>query len=197
MKANKVILAMAVLSVLGGCGILTDRKQVDYQSGAAKAPALEVPPDLISQSAEPRYVIPSADGTQVAKYSDFARDTTASAAQPVAGSAVMSATATLPAPRLLEAGGVRFMLLEEPFDRSWRKVGLALERAGIATSDVDRSKGVYFIKGESKGRKAVGDLRLLVHESTGVSLVTVEQDAAKNAAEVDRILELLYQHIEK
>jgi outer membrane protein assembly factor BamC len=51
--------------------------------------------------------------------------------------------------------------ISEPFDRSWRRVGLALDRAGFTVEDRDRSKGVYFVRyidpeaelktGDSKG----------------------------------------------
>ena len=54
---------------------------------------------------------------------------------------------TVPAPRLQTlANGNKTILLGEPFDKSWRKVGLALERAGVVVEDRDRTKGVYFIR---------------------------------------------------
>jgi outer membrane protein assembly factor BamC len=34
----------------------------------------------------------------------------------------------------------------EPFDRAWRRVGLALDRVGFTVEDRDRSKGVYFVR---------------------------------------------------
>ena len=43
------------------------------------------------------------------------------------------------------ANGSKIILLSEPFDKSWRKVGLALERAGIVVEDKDRTQGVYFV----------------------------------------------------
>ena len=36
--------------------------------------------------------------------------------------------------------------LNDPFDRGWRRVGLALDRIGFVTEDKDRSKGVYFVR---------------------------------------------------
>ena len=36
--------------------------------------------------------------------------------------------------------------LEEPFDRAWRRVGLALDRVGFTVEDRDRSQGVYFVR---------------------------------------------------
>jgi outer membrane protein assembly factor BamC len=44
--------------------------------------------------------------------------------------------------------GVSGELLEvnEPFDRAWRRVGLALDRVGFTVEDRDRQKGVYFVR---------------------------------------------------
>jgi len=36
--------------------------------------------------------------------------------------------------------------LSEPFDRAWRRVGLALDRVGFTVEDRDRSKGTYFVR---------------------------------------------------
>ena len=42
--------------------------------------------------------------------------------------------------------GVGALLLEEPFDRAWRRVGLALDRVGFTVEDRDRSQGLYFVR---------------------------------------------------
>lgn len=172
-----------------------ERKQVDYKAGAVEVPSLEVPPDMTTPAAEQRYAIPAADGTQVAKYSDFSREKlNGQAVTEPASPAVVPAAA--PEAKLLEVGGIRFVLLNESFDRSWRKVGLALERAGIAVADVDRSKGLYFLKAGDKDKKADG-LQLLVREMQGTSLATVEQNAGGNPGEGARVLEALYQNLDK
>ena len=36
--------------------------------------------------------------------------------------------------------------LNDPFDRGWRRVGLALDRVGFVTEDKDRSKGLFFVR---------------------------------------------------
>jgi outer membrane protein assembly factor BamC len=40
---------------------------------------------------------------------------------------------------------LRLQILET-FDRSWRRVGLALDRSGFAVEDRDRSKGLYYVQ---------------------------------------------------
>ena len=44
------------------------------------------------------------------------------------------------------AGGAATLNVNEPFDRAWRRVGLALDRVGFTVEDRDRSKGIYFVR---------------------------------------------------
>ena len=45
-----------------------------------------------------------------------------------------------------EADSSVTLRLNDPFDRGWRRVGLALDRIGFVTEDKDRSKGVYYVR---------------------------------------------------
>lgn len=193
MNTRNIVVGLVAITLLGGCSIF-ERKQVDYKSGAVEAPALEVPPDLTKSAADQRFAIPTADGTQVAKYSDFTRD---KAAEPCAQavSAPVSTAAALTT-QLLTVGGVRFVLVTESFDRVWRKTGLALEKAGIAVADMDRSKGIYFLKNVSKDKKSA-DVQVLVHEANGVSDITVKEGNDLNSKEASRLLDALFQNLEK
>jgi outer membrane protein assembly factor BamC len=42
--------------------------------------------------------------------------------------------------------GAGALVLEEAFDRAWRRVGLALDRVGFTVEDRDRSQGLYFVR---------------------------------------------------
>src|SRR5213078_4721355 len=44
------------------------------------------------------------------------------------------------------ADGVSKLIVDDPFDRAWRRVGLALDRTGFTVVDRDRSSGVYFVR---------------------------------------------------
>lgn len=57
---------------------------------------------------------------------------------------------------LVGAGADRAVQVDEGFDRAWRRVGLALDRAGFTVEDRDRTQGIYFVRyindtAESKG----------------------------------------------
>ncbi len=61
----------------------------------------------------------------------------------------MVATSTpAPARAAIQQGIGGFETLEvfEPFDRAWRRVGLALDRVGFTVEDRDRQKGQYFVR---------------------------------------------------
>lgn len=193
MNTRNIVVGLAAIILLAGCSIF-ERKQVDYKAGAVEAPALEVPPDLTKSAADQRFAIPAADGTQVAKYSDFTREKTTEPCALPASAPV--ATTAAPATQLLTVGGVRFVLVTESFDRVWRKTGLALEKAGIAVADMDRSKGIYFLKNVSKDKKSA-DVQVSVHEANGVSDITVKEGNDLNSKEASRVLDILFQNLEK
>ncbi|MCL4799726.1 MAG: outer membrane protein assembly factor BamC [Burkholderiales bacterium] len=44
------------------------------------------------------------------------------------------------------ASGTATLELYEPFDRAWRRVGVALDRTGFTVEDRDRSKGLYYVR---------------------------------------------------
>ena len=65
---------------------------------------------------------------------DKARQTVAAAAQPTRASLSKS------------RDGRELLQVQEPFDRAWRRVGLALDRVGFTVEDRDRQKGLYFVR---------------------------------------------------
>ena len=44
------------------------------------------------------------------------------------------------------SGSPGYVELDDPFDRAWRRVGLALDRVGFTVEDRDRNQGVYFVR---------------------------------------------------
>ena len=71
-------------------------------------------------------------------------------AAPTSATSGGSGPAEPPAPperaRVVQADGRAFVELRDGFDRSWRQVGLALDRGGFTVEDRDRSKGTYFVR---------------------------------------------------
>lgn len=61
--------------------------------------------------------------------------------------AMLAAGTTKPRAELSKGrdGGDK-LLLDDQFDRAWRRVGLALDRVGFTVEDRDRSKGIYYVR---------------------------------------------------
>jgi outer membrane protein assembly factor BamC len=193
---NTIFGLVAVLS-LAGCSGLTER-EVDYKAGAAKSQPLEVPPGMTAPETDSRYTIPGKNGEKVTSYSEYSKQ---KAEQPcVAPVAAPVQVQPVPAPsaKLQENDGLRSIQLGEPFDRSWRRVGLALDRAKLVTSDKDRSKGIYFLAAApDKDKKKQPDYQLIVRENSEGSEVTVVNPNGKSDAETVRLIDLVYQNLDK
>lgn len=212
MKLRYVVTGILAASMLAGCSIF-EQKPVDYKAGAVQLPPLEVPPDLTVPETEQRYVIPGADGTKAASYSEYAQKRmeqpcvgTASAPA-AAGTLAASAPAATgpvsamaaPTASLKEGNGTKSIQLGEPFDRSWRRVGLALDHARLVTTDKDRSKGIYFVAAVpgKDAKKRQPDYQVVVRENAEGSEVTVVDQSGKGSAETTQLVETIFQNLDK
>lgn len=115
------------------------------------------------------------------------------------------------------ADGAAQLTLTEPFDRAWRRVGLALDRIGFVVEDRDRAAGEYFVRyaDPEAGTKRQGMLsrlafwrsnderlkaqryRVKLAESANATRVAVlHEDGHSPAGETgNRILNLLYEQL--
>lgn len=119
-----------------------------------------------------------------------------------ANAASSAAQPSIPAPEVQAVVNVQFketaagkvIQINEPFDRSWRRVGLALDSAHIATTDKDRSKGIYFVSTlqEKDKKKPHNDYQVTVRESAGGSEVTVVDQNGKSDSETAKLTDVLY-----
>lgn len=116
-------------------------------------------------------------------------------------------------------GGVSALAVEEPFDRAWRRVGLALDRVGFTVEDRDRSKGAYYVRyvdpktddkqsdgilsklafwrSDDKDINKAAQYRVQVREVKGVSQISVlNKDGQPENSETGRkILTLLQEQL--
>jgi uncharacterized lipoprotein len=195
MQARNIVLAAVLLALLPGCS--SSKKKTEYKNGATQVQPLEVPPDLTAPELSQRNVIPGTDGVQVASYSEYAKQTAEQPCLSAASAPVSASPVAIPAAKLQESNGVQSIVLGEPFDRSWRRVGLALERAHIKVTDKDRSKGIYFVqpapdKKKDKDKKP-SDYLVTVSESGGVSSVVAADQNGKSDADSARLIDVLLQ----
>jgi len=57
-----------------------------------------------------------------------------------------SVASAKPKPKSAALPAVAAMEIDQPFDRAWRQVGLALDRSGFTVEDRDRGAGLYFVR---------------------------------------------------
>ncbi|MEO8303463.1 MAG: outer membrane protein assembly factor BamC [Betaproteobacteria bacterium] len=115
------------------------------------------------------------------------------------------------------SNGATQLIVDDNFDRAWRRVGLALDRVGFTVVDRDRSKGTYFVRyanpdndGAKKDKSFWEKLqfwkddvdkpeqyRITVAQADPKSLVTVQDpDGAQDrSANGEKILALLKEQL--
>jgi len=111
------------------------------------------------------------------------------------------------------ADGSYKLMVDDQFDRAWRRVGLALDRIGFTVVDRDRSRGVYFVRfGDPDSSKAGNDsiwaklqfwkvdekdkpeqYQILVAEAAPISVVSVQDPGGitDKSATSEKILTML------
>jgi outer membrane protein assembly factor BamC len=60
--------------------------------------------------------------------------------------AIVASGASRTTSRLANVNGTPVVQIDEGFDRSWRRVGLTLDRTGFTVEDRDRARGIYFVR---------------------------------------------------
>jgi outer membrane protein assembly factor BamC len=132
----------------------------------------------------------------------------------VATAAVAAAPTQQPRARIEKGNdGTSRLVVDDAFDRAWRRVGLALDRTGFTVVDRDRSQGLYFVRyanpdleaGKQKGwldkiqfwkkddKDKPEQYRVVVTQADPNSVVTVQdpKGGADKSANGDKILALL------
>ena len=59
---------------------------------------------------------------------------------------LIAVDATRQTSRIETVNNQQVLLVDDGFDRAWRRVGLGLDRTGFTVEDRDRSKGLYFVR---------------------------------------------------
>lgn len=118
---------------------------------------------------------------------------------------------------IVKIGNVSSLSMNDSFDRSWRRVGLALDRVGFTVVDRDRTAGTYFVRyadpeviaknepgildklkfWNSETKDVVEQYRITVKETGGKTAVAVLDKAgtADSTPIGTRIVTLLYEQL--
>ena len=129
--------------------------------------------------------------------------------------AASAAGALKPTSRTSTVNGVPVVLVDDDFDRAWRRVGLSLDRTGFTVEDRDRAQGTYFVRyvepnadksepgfiarifgGSAKGN-APQKYRIVVRSQAEASVVSVlnANGAPDSSANAQRILNVIVEDL--
>jgi len=132
------IFGIALVSLTGCNSLGLGSKPVDYRSGAAQAPSLEVPPDLTVPASDERYRVPQGEGESVATFSDYSKGGTATE-QGREASAVLPEVKGV---RLERSGTQRWLVVNDKPENVWPVVKAFLQENGLAIESEDQALGV-------------------------------------------------------
>lgn len=129
-------------------------------------------------------------------------------------------TSVAPNANVVEQNGFTKLALGDPFDRAWRRVGLALDKSGFTVEDRDRSNGLYYVryidpssdnpkqekgllskfafwKSDSDKKQPKEQYRIRVSETNGQSFVEIQNNNGEpeRTDTGKRILNLLYEQL--
>jgi outer membrane protein assembly factor BamC len=103
--------------------------------------------------------------------------------------------------------GSKVVVVNDTFDRSWQKVGVAIERAGLAVENSDRASGVYFLRSDKAEsglldkvqfwKEDAGNIRYRVNVRDGgraCEVSVTDQDGASDDAS-SRMIEEIFRNI--
>jgi outer membrane protein assembly factor BamC len=126
--------------------------------------------------------------------------------------AAQQAGVVLEKARIATINGQQVVMLDDGFERAWRRVGLSLDRTSFTVVDRDRAKGLYFVRyvapqldksepgffsklfsNSSKGQSGPEQYRITVVSSLDKSTVSVQNSdgTAAKADDAQRILKVL------
>lgn len=180
----------------------------------------EMVEEIISEAQSkwvPREPDPQLDAAMLSRFMVFlGANEDRARAELEAQSAGAAAASAASGPSLVRGSGADGMLeIAEPFDRAWRRVGLALDRANFTVEDRDRTAGEYFVRyvdidaeqGERPGwlKRVFGSnepqphpqYRVLLREVGGATRVTVlnAEGQPDNSPTAGRILDVLQEQL--
>ena len=135
----------------------------------------------------------------------------------IAATALAPAAPRVDQSQIVKVGNVSSLSINDSFDRSWRRVGLALDRVGFTVVDRDRTAGTYFVRyadpdtiaknepgildkmkfWNTDTKESVEQYRIAVKETSGKTSVSVLDKAGVADATVvgTRIVTLLHEQL--
>jgi outer membrane protein assembly factor BamC len=129
---SKLIGILVTLLALNGCSLFSSQSEYDK---VPPGKSLEVPPDLDEPNAAGAVRVPNSTYSRVAD-GPVSRNAPAGTTTP----------AVQPGTRMERVNGAPSLLVDDSLESTWRRIGFALERIGLAVEDQQRDDAVYTVE---------------------------------------------------
>ena len=136
------LLRMGVLSLVvlaAGCSYLPESKKIDYGT-AAKAPPLDIPPDLTRPSTNTQFTAPNVPASGTAVYSQI--NAQSKATQNQKGDESVLPEGSRGVARIERQGNHRWLVVSVPEDKAWNVTKAFWQESGFVLKKEDAQTGI-------------------------------------------------------
>ncbi len=168
-------------ALLAGCSLLPDSKKIDYGS-AAKAPPLDIPPDLTRPSNSTQYSAPNVETTGTAVFSQVNAKNKAAQNQKTDESILPQGSRGVA--RIERQGNQRWLVVSVPEDKAWNVTKAFWQENGFVLKKEDAQTGVMETDwAENRANIPTDAIRGFLGKALGTLYSTPERDMYRTRLE--------------
>ena len=173
------VVALAVLAA--GCSLLPDSKKIDYGT-AAKAPPLDIPPDLTRPSVNTQFSAPTIAGTGTAVFSQVNAKNQLAKNQKADESVLPDGSQGVA--RIERQGSQRWLVVSVPEDKAWNVTKAFWQENGFILKKEDPQTGVMETDwAENRANIPTDSIRGFLGKALGTMYSTPERDMYRTRLE--------------
>ena len=172
---------LALVAVVAGCSLMPESKKIDYGT-AAKAPPLDIPPDLTRPSNTTQYSAPNVATTGTAVFSQVNAKNQAAKNQKTDESILPEGSRGVA--RIERQGNQRWLVVSVPEDKAWNVTKAFWQENGFVLKKEDPQTGVMETDwAENRANIPTDAIRGFLGKALGTLYSTPERDMYRTRLE--------------
>jgi outer membrane protein assembly factor BamC len=172
---------LALIAIVAGCSMLPESKKIDYGT-AAKAPPLDIPPDLTRPSNSTQYSAPNVATTGTAVFSQVNAKNQAAKNQKTDESILPEGSRGVA--RIERQGNHRWLVVSVPEDKAWNMTKAFWQENGFVLKKEDAQTGVMETDwAENRANIPTDAIRGFLGKALGTLYSTPERDMYRTRLE--------------
>ena len=172
---------LALIAIVAGCSMLPESKKIDYGT-AAKAPPLDIPPDLTRPSNSTQYSAPNVATTGTAVFSQVNAKNQAAKNQKTDESILPEGSRGVA--RIERQGNHRWLVVSVPEDKAWNVTKAFWQENGFVLKKEDAQTGVMETDwAENRANIPTDAIRGFLGKALGTLYSTPERDMYRTRLE--------------